>query len=226
MKNPPKKVVAKRAAPRSAAAKHKKNVGSDKISKLKKNKLSDEAIVAEAAGLRKAAVSASLETLLNNENAMNYIRQNVSRKAEEVLCLLTEPRTDEQISALLDLKINTVRRILNILQGYGVTNYTTAKDEKGWLSFFWSINPNKIGLFFDYINTNGRDVSVITDSCNDYFICSDCYVENCLIFSFEAAYEAGFRCTCKSKLERIDRTEAERLIAADNKKETSRITEP
>ena len=221
MKKSPKRNVPKRAAVRPAAKSVKNTIAAKAAASKKRaeQKAVDKKVAfEEAKKIRKEEVSVVLETLLQNSKAMEYIRQNVSRKAEEVLCLLVEPKTDEQISAQLDLKINTVRRILNILQGYGVTNYATSKDDKGWLSFFWSINTNKIGQFFDYIDTNGHGVSIVTDNCNDYFICKDCYKENSLIFNFDAACEANFRCTCNSKLDRIDRSGAEKLVAGEFEK--------
>jgi transcription initiation factor TFIIE subunit alpha len=226
MKTSSKKIRSKRVAVRTAVKishTKRKFVVKDAPAKKSAQKLASEqnakVAKAKAEEIRKAEMKMVLESLLQNEKAMEYIRQNVSRKAEEVLCLLTEPKTDEQISAELDLKINTVRRILNILQGYGVTNYSTSKDDKGWLSFFWSINLNKINQFFEYLNTNGREVSVVTESCNDYFLCKGCYQENNLIFNFDSAYESGFRCTCNKKLERIDKAGAERLAVADATRE-------
>jgi transcription initiation factor IIE alpha subunit len=154
--------------------------------------------------VRKADISAVIERLLGNERVEAYIKQNVSKRASEVIRLLNEPRTDEEIAGLLDIKINTARRVLNILQGYGVTNYTTQKDSKGWLSFFWYINTDKIDQFFDYIKKSNSG-SVLSANCNDYFICKNCYDENKLVFNFDSAFETNFKCTCNTAFTRVDR---------------------
>jgi transcription initiation factor IIE alpha subunit len=232
MKKVRKRVTAKKPAAKGKSKREpaKKRAAPTKALPTKKTaqKLASEhnakIAAAKAEAVKRAEMEVVLESLLQNGRAMEYIRQNVSKKAEEVLCLLTEPKTDEQISAELDLKINTVRRILNILQGYGVTNYTTSKDDKGWLSFFWSINANKIGQFFEYLNNSGHEVSIVTDGCNDYFVCGDCYKENNLIFNFDSAYESGFRCACNKKLERIDKAAAERLAVAEVAREQRQLS--
>lgn len=54
---------------------------------------------------------------------------------------------------------------------------------------------------------------MIDDKCNDYFICNKCYKDTKLVFAFDAAYEAGFRCTvCGSKFQMIDKANAEKLV--------------
>ncbi|EQD80504.1 Transcription factor TFIIE, alpha subunit, partial [mine drainage metagenome] len=75
--------------------------------------------------------------LFSNDFAVNYLKKNVNKNALEVLALLQSPNTDEAISMQLDMKVNSVRRILNIMQGYGITNYYVAKNTNGWLSFAW-----------------------------------------------------------------------------------------
>lgn len=155
-----------------------------------------------------------ISKLLGNQRVVGYIRQNVSKRASDVIQLLDKPRTDEQIATLLEIKINAARRILNILQGYGVTNYTTQKDEKGWLSFFWYINTNKVDQFLEYINTNHSN-GVLSKNCNDYFICKSCYDENKLVFNFDSAVEANFKCTCNASFARVDRGFVEAAMEAE-----------
>ena len=149
--------------------------------------------------------------ITTNEAVMDYLRKNVSKRTEEVLKALATTKTDEQIAAELDIKINTVRRILNILHGYGVTNYSTVKNSKGWLSFLWSINLKKIDEFYNYVNKDDK-ISLITNDSDDYFVCEKCYSDNKLIFDFDSAYEAGFKCgACGSSLKRLSRAEAKNL---------------
>ena len=105
-----------------------------------------------------------------------------------------------------------IRRILNILQGYGITNYYVAKNTNGWLSFAWFINIDKVEPFLEYVNRMGNGNSIIKDECNDYFVCRKCYDTDKLIFTFDSAYESGFKCSCGGALERIGKAEAEKLM--------------
>ena len=183
--------------------------------KVKKQQEIDEATYTENA-------LKYIDTLVGDDNISDYLNKNVSRHASEVINLLTIPRTDEDIAASLDLKINAVRRILNIMQGYGITNYTVSKNNEGWLSFAWYINTNKVPQFFDYVKSASTDKTVLKDDCNDYFVCNSCYDENKFIFTFDAAYESNFRCNvCNKQLSRIDREKANTLIsgAGDSKQQ-------
>ncbi len=153
----------------------------------------------------------SINKILNNANSADYLIKNVSKKAVDVLHLLVNPMTDEQISFQLDMKINSIRRILNILQGYGLTKYYVAKNSNGWLSFAWYINTTKLDYFFDYIKQGNS--TFLKEDCNDYFICNKCYKDNNLVLTFNEAFDNEFKCnTCGKQYSRIDRLETEKLI--------------
>lgn len=153
----------------------------------------------------------SINKILNNPNSVDYLIKNVSKRTIEVLSLLINPMIDEQMAFQLDMKINAIRRILNILQGYGLTTYYVAKNSNGWLSFAWYINTSKIDSFFDYIK-QGTD-TFIKDDCNDYFICKKCYKDNNLILTFSEAFDTEFKCTvCGKQYSRLDKTETRELI--------------
>lgn len=154
-----------------------------------------------------------LNIISSNQEAVNYITKNISKRVLDVLNLLEEPMSDEEIAQTLDLKINAVRRILNIAQEYGITNYYVTKNTNGWLSFAWYINANKLPYFLDYISSNNEVKSVINDDCNDYFICKSCYGKDKVVFTFDAAFENNFKCNvCSTEFIRMDREEAKRLI--------------
>jgi len=176
--------------------------------KAKKQHEIDEATYTENA-------LAYIKTLAEDAEISDYLNKNVSRHAGEVLSLLNTPRTDEEIAASLDLKINAVRRILNIMQGYGITNYTVSKNNEGWLSFAWYINTNKVPQFLDYVKNTTSENTILKEECNDYFVCNSCYDENKFIFTFDAAYESGFKCNiCNKQLTRIDKEKVGSLLAA------------
>ncbi len=155
----------------------------------------------------------TIDVLTNNPIAVDYLKRNVSKNVFDIIDMLSVPRTDEFISEKLGVQINNIRRTLNRLQNYGITNYYVAKNINGWLSFAWYINTNKILSFFNYIESMSNKEVIIKDDCNDYFICKKCYTEDKLIFTFEAAYEAKFKCVvCNKNFDMITKDEAKNLV--------------
>ncbi|MCW6159969.1 MAG: hypothetical protein LVQ95_02685 [Candidatus Micrarchaeales archaeon] len=155
----------------------------------------------------------AIATLARNEAAIAYLKKNVSKRAIDVLNALSTPKTDEALALELDMKINAVRRILNLMQGQGVTNYYIAKNVNGWLSFAWYINTDKLPPFFEYVKSLESKKQTVSSECNDYFVCNECYDKSKLIFTFDAAFEEGFKCTmCGSNLKMVGRDEATSLI--------------
>ena len=157
-------------------------------------------------------VKEAVDGLLGNSNAVAFLRKNVSKWAPDVLNMLPTPKTDDYLAEQLGMKINAIRRILNLMQGYGITNYYVAKNTNGWLSFAWYVNTSKIPPFFDYINNVANRKTVINQDCNDYFVCNSCYQKDRLIFTFDAAFEAAFKCNCGHDFTRIGKEAAERLV--------------
>lgn len=158
-------------------------------------------------------IKGALGNLLGNENALSFLKKNVSKWAPDVLNMLTVPKTDDYLAEKLGMKINAVRRILNLMQGYGITNYYVSKNTNGWLSFAWYVNVGKIQPFYDYINSVSNRKTVITDECDDYFMCNACYPKDKLIFTFDAAFENGFKCDCGEKFKRLNRAGAAALMS-------------
>jgi transcription initiation factor TFIIE subunit alpha len=158
----------------------------------------------------------AIDNLLINEKAVDYLKRNVSKRAVEVINMLGAPETDEGIAEMLNMKINAIRRILNIMHGYGITNYYVSKNVNGWLSFSWYINANKVPAFLEYIGSMDSGRAVADENCNDYFVCDSCYKNDKFIYTFDAAFEAGFKCNCGNNLERRDRVQVEKLLVEKN----------
>ncbi len=163
-------------------------------------------------------IKEALSMILNDANSAAFLRKNVSKWAPDVLNMLTTPKTDEYLAEKLNMKINAIRRILNLMQGYGVTNYYVAKNTNGWLSFAWYVNVSKVGPFFDYIKSVSNRRTVVTNECNDYFLCNECYPKDKLVFTFDAAYEAAFRCNCGQKFVQVNKDAALELAAEEQRK--------
>ena len=164
-------------------------------------------------------VKEALDRLLTNERATEYLKKNVSKMAVDVVGMLITPKTDEFLAEQLGIKINAIRRILNIMQGYGITNYYISKNTKGWLSFAWYINTNKLAPFLEYIDSMEKDKSIINEACNDYFICQNCYKTDKFIFTFDSAFESSFKCTsCGKGLNRMNKEEVSALTSVKEPK--------
>ncbi len=211
-------VAGKKSEAKAKIASHKirnaeKKAGSKtKITKVSKKQQSTRRKKVVVSIPTQKEVNIALDMLMKNKFATEYLQKNVSKDVMEVINLLNTPRTDEHISLQLEMKINSVRRILNIMQGYGITNYYISKNTNGWLSFAWYINTNKINSFFDYINSIKKEEITVTEDCNDYFVCDKCYDKDKLIFQFDAAFESGFKCSiCGSKFKRINKEDAKKL---------------
>jgi transcription initiation factor IIE alpha subunit len=158
-------------------------------------------------------VKVALDRLLSNERAIEYLKKNVSKMAVDVIGMLTTPKTDEYLAEQLGTKINAIRRILNTMQGYGITNYYISKNTKGWLSFAWYINTSKLPPFLDYVDGMEREKSIVNEGCNDYFVCNTCYKTDRFVFTFDSAFENTFKCNnCGKNLNRMNREEAEVLL--------------
>ncbi len=156
-------------------------------------------------------VKVEIDRLISNSSATEYLRKNVSKTSIDIISMLVTPKTDEFLAEQLGMKINAVRRVLNIMQGYGITNYYVSKNTKGWLSFAWYINTSKLIPFLDHVSELERDKVLIDNDCNDYFVCGNCYETDKLLYTFDAAFESSFKCSCGKSLARIEKSQAESI---------------
>ncbi len=155
-----------------------------------------------------------VEGLLDNAVFADFISKNIGKKAISVIKMLNEPQTDEKIAADLNVKINEVRRVLNVLDSYGVARYDTNKDSKGWLTFKWYLDGEKLTeLHQNAVNSKPGDGYKMTENCNDFFYCGKCYEEAKVILPFDAAFESQFKCEgCGKALKQMSKEEARVLF--------------
>ncbi|MGC8687660.1 MAG: hypothetical protein ACP5RM_03100 [Candidatus Micrarchaeia archaeon] len=207
------KSIKNRSAPRIMAKNTKAKHLESNVDKRSASKHTSTANVEMPENAKRA-----IETILANQKVIDYLNKNISKRSVEVISMLSTPKTDEVIAATLNMKVNAVRRILNIMQGYGITNYYISKNTNGWLSFAWFINANKLQNFFDYVESMTKDRTIINDNSNDYFICKKCFDSDKLIYTFDAAFESNFRCkVCNAKLDHIEKSEVEALTNTTKK---------
>ncbi|MGC8479852.1 MAG: hypothetical protein ACP5M9_04290, partial [Candidatus Micrarchaeia archaeon] len=126
--------------------------------------------------------------------------------------LVEKPDVDENISEVLKIKLNETRRVLNLLNSYGLLKYNTNKDANGWLTFVWYMDYNSVDQFLEKVEEfNNSKVIYLPKDCNDFFICNNCSKTHTMIVSFETAFDSQFKCVCGSKLSMIERSKAEDL---------------
>jgi transcription factor E len=153
--------------------------------------------------------TAEVERVLAIPTFVGYMAKNVGSPSVEVLKLLVKAsQTDEGIAARLDMKINEVRRMLNVMNGYGFLRYDTNKDNKGWLIFKWRIDRERLFEFEQNINKYVVDGAYASTNCNDFFFCAGCFESNKVVVPFDAAFELNFKCVgCGKALDMLSKEE-------------------
>lgn len=154
-----------------------------------------------------------VESAIADPSFSTYMAKNVGTNAIDILRLLTRSaQTDEGLAAKLGVKINDVRRMLNVMNGYSFLRYDTNKDSKGWLIFKWRIDREKLFEFEQDVNKTVLGDGQ-TANCNDFFYCAVCYNGNKVVLPFDAAFETGFKCVdCGKSLNMFDKQEAKAIF--------------
>ncbi len=134
--------------------------------------------------------------LVSNKNLSTTVGSSVGAGAMDVLKLLVEgPKTDENIAEKLGVKVNDVRRMLNMMNSYSIVRYDVNKDSKGWLIFTWRIDSEKLS---EYVEMVSKEVvapeAVLPGNCNDFFMCRGCYNKEKTVLPFDTAFESDFTC--------------------------------
>ena len=135
--------------------------------------------------------------LLENKNFTQHISNNVGTMAPQILRELAKnSKTDEEIASQLNIKVNDIRRSLNLMNGYSIVKYDVNKDNKGWLIFKWKINNEKLESYISKIENDMTKTSEpnLPGDCNDFFMCKKCYSDQKVILPFDTAFESGFNC--------------------------------
>lgn len=164
---------------------------------------------------------AAINDGLADERLKEFLITNIGRYAIEVIKRLDVPKTDEQLAGELNVKVNEVRRVLNLLGGYGVTRYESDKDSKGWIEFSWHFDKDKFYELRELAHKQAEQKEIaLPEECNDFFICEKCYNVNKIVLPFDTAFEYNFKCPeCGRQLKRLSKEEVETLIHKENEKQ-------
>lgn len=149
---------------------------------------------------------------VSDPHFLDYISKNVGIKANDIINILIEgPRVDDKVSEILSLKLNETRRMLNMLNNYGVVRYTINKNSDGWLTFVWYLDADAVTVLNGKVKAELSARSVLPQDCNDFFVCKNCSKKHSMVLQFEVAFENKFRCECGKPLIRVSKERAEEL---------------
>lgn len=159
-------------------------------------------------------VNKSIDDVIGNTVFVDYMSKNVGRRSIDIVQFLNEiPQTDDKLALKLGVKVNEVRRMLNVLNSYSITRYDINKDSKGWLTFKWYLDREKLRGFNAVLNEKENAASFkLQENCNDFFFCKSCYKDQKVILPFDAAFEISFKCECGNALSVLNKEEATTLF--------------
>ncbi len=216
------KVVARKAAAHKKPAKIPHNIKSTAV--VRKSDAAAKKI-AEHAGDQQAAADELVRIkdanqIISGELFSEFVVKNVGKQGVELTkALNASPHTDDKLASRMDIKVNEVRRMLNVLNGYGITKYDINKDGKGWLTFRWYLDREKLNAFHGVLQEkqNGQKIN-LQENCNDFFYCDSCYKNQKLILPFDSAYELNFKCEgCGKILGVLNKEQANALFTSNSK---------
>lgn len=165
-------------------------------------------------GLPSAEVVEGVGKALQDPVFIDYIAKNVGSQANDVLKELAKgPRKDEALAEKVAIRLNEVRRVLNLLNKHGIVRYDVKRDGSGWLTFEWHVDYSSFTDFYKTLNQKAEvSASALPEGCNDFFVCGGCSKMQGLIYPFDVAYDKSFKCSCGKSLNAITRTEAEEYV--------------
>lgn len=158
--------------------------------------------------------SPEVKEAIQSKIFLEYLSKNIGRGAVDIVgALESQAQTDDKLAGKLGIKVNEVRRILNLLNNHSITKYDVNKDNKGWLTFNWYIDNEKL-LYFAHVlkEKETEEKAFLPDNCNDFFFCEVCFEEQKLVLPFDTAFEANFKCDCGKELKIINRDEAKKMF--------------
>ena len=156
-----------------------------------------------------------VEEVFTDPQFTEHLTTTVGDRAVDIVKILyKKPQTDEKLAEKLEMKINEVRRALNMMNGHGITKYDVTKDNSGWLIFTWRVDAEKLSEYANvHKNVPVAAEAVLPENCNDFFLCKKCYENNMIVLPFDSAIEYSFKCSdCGSKLDMVDRENAKLFI--------------
>ena len=208
-----KKAVVKKSV-KKAVEVHVKSKQANSIKKVVEGKKTKRASKKEQV-VEEVVIDRNISFATDNPVFSEYMNKNVGSHAIAIVENLNESsQTDDKLSAKLNIKVNEVRRMLNVLNTYSVTRYDINKDNKGWLTFKWYLDREKLKLLTETVAQNSSNGGMhLQENCNDFFFCKGCYESQKVIFPFDSAFESDFKCReCGKALQGMNREETQVMV--------------
>lgn len=142
------------------------------------------------------------------------IRELIERVAGEVGLIIwdmkpKEDLSDEEMSIILGIEINDIRRALFALYELGLAEYRRKRDEDtGWIEYYWKLRYDRQSeILRRELEKVKRKLEekISYESENIHYMCEN----GCVKVRYEEAMELNFVCPrCGGTLEYLDVTEA------------------
>ncbi len=164
--------------------------------------------------LANSAMAKEVGVILSDGMFNEFVVKNVGKSGVDLINHLNSaPHTDDKLAVKMDVKVNEVRRMLNVLNGYGITKYDINKDGKGWLTFKWYLDREKMIAFRGTLADKTKEANLtVSSECNDFFYCVSCYNDQKVILPFESAFDINFTCECGKALSALDKNQVSVLV--------------
>lgn len=209
-KKPVKRAESRRHAAKTPEPKHSNRKAGRAVAaaREKRQKVVQAEVVEDVEKVKEAQV------IIGSVVFSDFVSKNVGRQALTLVSHLNSSQlTDDKLATKMNIKVNEVRRMLNVLNGYGITKYEINKDSKGWLTFKWYLDRQKLTTFHGTLVEKQQEHGpVLQENCNDFFFCPSCYEDQKVILPFDSAFEVNFRCECGKLLEVLDKEQANSKI--------------
>lgn len=139
--------------------------------------------------------------IIQNPVVKLYLNEIVGPEGMQVAMSPPEGEfTDEELSEQIDIDVNTVRRVLIILNDHNLSEYRRVRDKSsGWLTYYWTINyeniPKQLKNEMETLLSKLKERREF-EKKNEFYTCNTCYHR----YNFNEAMDMNFTCQqCGSK---------------------------
>ena len=145
--------------------------------------------------------------LLENLHVRNMFTEIAGEKALKIAGELTEPLSDEDLSAASKIKISEVRAVMNKLHSFGVAEYSRTRSDEGWYTYTWKLCLDRAQKIISERSAQRKGAAGLRDGAvTDYYACPNCSERSGRKFCFENAVEIEFRCPdCSEMLKYVEK---------------------
>jgi transcription initiation factor TFIIE subunit alpha len=151
---------------------------------------------------------------MNDLKSEELVRELIERVAGDVGLIIWDMKpketfTDEELSIILGIEINDVRRALFSLYELGLAEYRRKRDEDtGWIEYHWKVRFDRQRDVLRRELTKAKmklEEKIRQETENIYYLCEN----GCVKVKYEEAMELNFLCPkCGGILEYLDSSSA------------------